>query len=92
MKGARITVPATAGGIVIADGTKNSGPGYPFSATIQVPSAGGQTVALGGADVTFATGFEVAAGGVITVTLVNEKLYGIVTSGTQVVQVLRTGD
>lgn len=91
MKAVLVTVPATAGGIVLVAGGKSSGPGYPASATISVP-ANGQIVFVGGQDVDVTNGFPVAAGGVLQLDLVNESLYGIVASGTQVVNVLRRYD
>lgn len=87
MKGERVTVANTA--TLIVDG----GPGsstYPVSCVIKNPT-GGQIVALGGATVTFATGLELAVGESIAIDLIGDDLYGIVTSGSQSVQVLRNG-
>jgi hypothetical protein len=58
---------------------------------LRVP-AGGVTVYVGGADVTTATGYPVAAGDALALDLAeNEVVYGVVASSTQAVNVIRTG-
>ncbi len=60
------------------------------SAIVKNPS-GGATVYLGGAGVTTATGFPLAAGESVSVdTIASDDLYGIVASLTQNVNLLRT--
>lgn len=87
MLGQRISVGTTP--TIILDGT-NSAANYPISAIILNPT-GGIEVDLGGAGVTTATGFALIATASVQVDIVNEILYGIVASGTQVVHVLRRG-
>lgn len=56
---------------------------------VAVP-AGGVTVFVGGASVTAAAGFPVAAGSSLSVDLDNgEQLFGVVASGSQAVNVLQ---
>ena len=88
VKSVAVTVPATAGGIVLAtaasdrDGVK---------VKVQVPT-GGQTVYLGGSDVTVANGYAVATGAEShEFTLARgEVLHGIVNATTQAVRVIKT--
>lgn len=62
-----------------------------MSVLVKVPT-GGSTVYVGASDVTTATGYPVAAGEAIAFDLgKNDALYGRVASGTQAVNVLRTG-
>ena len=63
----------------------------PTACLIRVP-AGALTVYLGGQAVTTATGCPLAAGEDIEIDLVNEILYGIVTTTSQTVYILRRGD
>jgi hypothetical protein len=61
------------------------------SVMVKVPT-GGATVYIGGSGVTSAAGFPVAAGEATAFDLSPEDaLYGITASGTQAVNVLRTG-
>lgn len=56
---------------------------------VTVPS-GGQTVEIGDSGVTFGTGTPVSAGAAVAIDLERgEKVYGIVSAGTQVVRVLK---
>lgn len=64
---------------------------YGHTVAVKVPT-GGATVSLGGSAVTTAAGFPLAAGESATFDLGSgDALYGIVVSGTQAVNVLRTG-
>lgn len=62
----------------------------PHAITLRVPS-GGQTVYLGGPGVTDATGFPLEPGENISLDLVNEQLYAIVSSDTQILHRLQRG-
>lgn len=58
-------------------------------AEVRLKNTGAAVVAVGGSDVTATTGFEIAAGGEESFNLdAGETLYGIVASGTLVVEVL----
>lgn len=87
MLGQRITVGTTP--TLILDGT-NSAANYPISAVIMNPTAG-VDVMLGGAGVTAATGFALIATASVQLDIINEALFAIVASGSQVVHVLRRG-
>ena len=63
---------------------------YPSAAIIRNPT-GGQTVYLGGQNVTTA-GFPLAAGEDIEVDLVGEILFGITSTTSQTLFILRRGD
>lgn len=88
MKALRVTVGTTP--TLLVKGDQTNGAGDPMSALLQT-AAGAVNVALGGPDVTFATGYVMTAQTPVSVDMVNESLYGIVNSGTEVVQVLRKG-
>ena len=64
---------------------------YPAAAVIRGP-AGGQTVYLGGVAVDATDGFPLAAGETVEVDLVGEILYGMTSTTSQYVYVLRRGD
>lgn len=84
---ASVTVAATA--TLLSSGTDDNA--YGHSVLLKVPT-GGATVFLGGAGVTAAAGFPAAAGEPYTFDLApGDALYGIVASGSQAVNVLRTG-
>ncbi|MFA7265129.1 MAG: hypothetical protein WC054_02355 [Candidatus Nanopelagicales bacterium] len=79
-----VTVAATATVLLAADDNVRE-------VSIHVPT-GGQAVALGGSDVTFANGLLVAAGATFQTKLPPQhSLYGIVTSSTQGTRVLAIG-
>ncbi len=86
VQAAQVTVGTTA---TLLSGTDTDAvPG--LSVAVQGPS--GATVYLGGADVTTATGWPVAAGATFAVDLrAGDALYAVVASGTVAVPVLRTG-
>lgn len=80
-----VTVADTATALNAVDSTS------PLSLIVSVPS-GGVTVYVGASDVTTTDGFPVAAGESLSVDLQSgEVLYGIVATGTQAANVLRTG-
>lgn len=54
--------------------------------------SGNETVYLGAANVSTATGFPLAAGGVFEWALSGDSIYGIVASGTETVNVAEKGD
>lgn len=77
-----VTTTATALNQAEADNTGTSG------LLVAVPS-GGATIYVGGADVTAANGFPVAAGQTLTTDVDRgEQLYAVTASGTQAVAVL----
>lgn len=81
---ASTTVATTATALATADSSV-------YSLLIKVPS-GGATVYIGSSAVTTSTGFPVAAGEAYAFDLdAAETVYGVVASGTQAVNVLRTG-
>lgn len=71
----------------LLDATTNSSSSYPQSAVIENP-AGGVNVFIGGSGVTTATGFLLAGGQSLSLDLVNDKVFGIVSAGTQTVYVI----
>ena len=80
----RVTIGATAS--LIATGLTGASWVY-----VHAP-AGGNTVYIGGSDVTTGTGFELPKGEVHEFWLAEtDKLYGIVGSGTQPLMVMHTG-
>ena len=80
----RVTVAATA--TLIATGFNGASWVY-----VHAPS-GGNTVYIGGSDVTAATGFELPKGAVHEFWLAEtDKLYGIVATSTQPLMVMQTG-
>jgi len=88
VKSVAVTVPATAGGILLASSVSDRDG---VRVRVQVPS-GGQTVYLGGSDVTVANGYAVATGAESheLVLARGEALYGIVAATTQAVRVIKT--
>jgi len=84
MRATKPTVTTTAS--VIASGDES----HPQTITVSVPAAG-QTVFLGGSDVTAATGFPVATGTALPGIVVDGPLYAIVAATTQAVDVLAPG-
>lgn len=65
---------------------------YPAAAVISNPS-GGQTVYLGGSDVNATSlGWPLAAGSSIEVDLVGDILYGVTSTTSQTVYILRRGE
>jgi hypothetical protein len=88
VKSVAVTVPATAGGIVLATAASDRDG---MDVVVEVES-GGQTVFLGGSDVTAATGMSVATGAKSHVIKLAraESLYGIVSATTQAVRVFKT--
>jgi hypothetical protein len=96
VKGEQITIGTAATVVAGSDGTGRGLAGggsisLPTACLIRVPT-GAQTVYLGGSQVTTGTGCPFIANEDVEVDLVNEILYGIVASGSQVVYVLRKGD
>ena len=87
MKSTAPTVTTTA--TVIASGAAGTAH-YPCAVGIQVPE-GGQTVYVGGPDVTSSNGWAVAAGTEFFIDVAGEDVYGIVAATTQAVRVLRRG-
>ena len=84
---ASVTVATTA--TLLSSSTDDSA--YGHSLLVKVP-AGGQTVFLGGSDVTSAAGYPLAAGESCAFDLGSgDVLYGIVAATTQALSVLRTG-
>jgi hypothetical protein len=84
---ASVSVATTATRLDSGDGDLVSG----STVLVTVP-AGGATVYVGGADVTTANGFPLAAGASVSVDLNSgDLLYGIVAASTQAVNVLRVG-
>lgn len=55
---------------------------------VLISNGGGQTVELGGSDLTFGEGFPVPDGESVRITLRHDDLYGIVTSSTADIRVL----
>lgn len=80
-----ITVGATA--TLLADGDESE----PGQQVIVSVIAAGQTVYLGGADVTNANGLPVATGATSPPIMCDGPLYGVVASTIQAVRVLRQG-
>ena len=86
LQSAAVTVAATATVLSTAAGDREG-----HRVLILNPS-GGVTVYVGGADVSTANGYPVASGGTLSLALeVGEIVYGIVATGTQAVNVLRSG-
>lgn len=85
MKAVAITVPATAGGILIADGDRD----HPQEVYVFVGA--GQTVFIGDSTVTAAAGLPVAAGATSPPIHADSALYAIVAATTQAIVVLRQG-
>lgn len=85
--GERITVATTATAIF----TPTNGAAVDRkSAIIKLPSTAAVPVFLGGSGVTTGTGYQMAAGDIIDVSLLSgDTIYGIVAAGTEVVHVLR---
>jgi hypothetical protein len=88
VRSASVTVPATPGGILLAAA---SGDRDGVRVVVEV-NTGGQSVFLGGSDVTTANGLQVASGAKSheIVLARGESLYGIVAGTTQVVRVFKT--
>lgn len=86
VKSAAVTVAVTATLLASAASDRDG-----MKVRVQVPAAG-QTVYLGGSDVTVATGYAVATGAEShELTLARgETLYGIVNATTQAVRVIKT--
>lgn len=87
MRSRRFTASTTAA--VAVDGQEGSA-AVPQRAIVKVPS-GGSSVYAGGADVTAGgggNGFEVVDGSPLSVDLINEDLYLVVSAGTQEVEIL----
>lgn len=81
MKSTHVTVTTTA--TLLAD---QGGAQAKLQALVQ--NVGGQTVYVGGSDVTTGNGYELPAGGEDSFELgANDKLYGVVAAGTCVVEV-----
>lgn len=86
LKSAHVSVTTSA--TLLAAGTDGA-PGYPIS--VVVLNTGSTSVELGGADVTASTGYELGAGLSLSIDLVHgDDLYGIVSTTTCVVDVLKT--
>lgn len=83
MKSTKPTVTTTATAIVSAGGNGQS----PKSCGISVPT-GGQTVYIGGPDVTTANGFPLASPSEHFFDLVQEAVYAVVAATTQAVNVI----
>jgi hypothetical protein len=83
----RVVVAATATSLASAARDRDG-----FTVVVQNPS-GGSAVFIGGSGVTTTSyGYELAAGGVLTVELKrDEAVFGVVTTGTTTVNVLRVG-
>ncbi len=72
----------------VVNGTANT----PVQVTVQVPTAAGVSVFVGGSDVTAATGIEVVPGANYGIALVGgDDLYGVLlAAGTPTIRVLKT--
>jgi hypothetical protein len=82
MRSKAVTIGTTPTLIAAGGSTMN-----PRSVAIQVPAAG-QTVYIGGDDVSTTNGFAVAVGGHISVDLTGDEVYGVVAATTQAVRLL----
>lgn len=87
VQSASVSVGSTATALTAAESSGSD----PVSVAVAVPS-GGVTVYVGGSDVTTGNGYPLAGGAAMSIDLrQGERLYGIVASGTQSVNVLRSG-
>lgn len=90
MRSARVSVGTSA--TLIVDGTIPASAKRATGALVSVPT-GGQTVFLGGSDVTQATSYALEAGKEVAISLDGDNaLYGLVGATTQIVHVLAFED